>query len=191
MECLSIRETRSGSRKGRRPALEKPVAIRYNEAMGKKVYIDTTIVSYLTARPSRDLVIAAHQEATREFWPRLLSDLDPYISALVYGEASRGDPKQAEKRIEAIRPFPMLDIDDEVRALAEKIIDGKGVPDEYPEDALHVAVAAANGMDLLVTWNFAHINNPFTRPTIRQIIQGEGYPSPEICSPDELLEKDR
>jgi len=72
--------------------------------------------------------------------------------------------------------------------LAAKIIDGHGIPDEHPEDALHVAVAAVNGMDVLVTWNFAHLNNPFTRMMVRQIVQNEGYQCPELCSPDELLE---
>ena len=75
----------------------------------------------------------------------------------------------------------------EARLLAEKIIAGKGIPKEYPEDALHVAVAGANGMEVLVTWNFAHLNNPFTRLMIRQIVESEGYRSLEICSPDELL----
>ena len=158
--------------------------------MARKVYIETTVVSYRTARPSRDLVLAARQEATRELWPRLLTEYDTHISALVYQEASRGDPQEAGKRLEAIRPFAMLDIDSEAQALAEKIIEGKGIPEEHPEDALHVAVAAANGMELLVTWNFAHINNPFTRLIIRQSLENEGYRPPEICSPDELLGTD-
>ncbi len=158
--------------------------------MAGKVYIETTVVSYFTARPSRDLVIAARQEATRELWPRLLAGFETHISALVYHEAGQGDPQEAEKRLEAIKPFAMLDIDDEARALAEKIIEGRGIPEEHPEDALHIAVAAANGMELVVTWNFAHINNPFTRLIIRQILENEGYRPPEICSPDELLGTD-
>lgn len=159
--------------------------------MKKRIYIETTVVSYLTARPSRDVVVAGHQEATRELWPKLLSDFEPYISALVHQEAGRGDPEEARKRHEAITPFPMLDIDDEARALAEKIIAGKGIPEEFPEDALHVAVATVNGIEIVVTWNFAHLNNPFTRMMIRQIVENAGYQSPEICSPDELLESDQ
>ena len=159
--------------------------------MAKKVYIETTVVSYFVARPSRDLVVAARQEATRELWPKLAGAFETHISALVYQEAGRGDRQEAEKRLDAIKPFAMLDVDDEARALAAKIIGGKGIPEEYPEDALHVAVAAANGMELLVTWNFAHINNPFTRLIIRQILENEGYRPPEICSPDELLGTDR
>ena len=85
--------------------------------------------------------------------------------------------------------FVVLAIDDEARSLAEKIISEKGIPEEYPEDALHIAVAAVNGIDVMVTWNFAHLNNPFTRMMIRQIIENAGYQSPEICSPEELLEE--
>ncbi|MBE3097883.1 MAG: type II toxin-antitoxin system VapC family toxin [Planctomycetes bacterium] len=159
--------------------------------MKKRVYVETSVVSYFAAQPSRDLMIAGHQEATRELWPRLGVNYEPYISALVYQEAGKGDPGQAQRRLGAIGSFRMLAIDDEARTLAQKIIEGGGVPAERPEDALHVAVAAANGIDVIVTWNFAHLNNPFTRMIVRQIIENEGYQCPEICSPDELLEADQ
>lgn len=94
-------------------------------------------------------------------------------------------------RREAIESFAMLDVDDEARLLAEKIILQKAVPAEHPEDALHIAIAAVNGMDVILTWNFAHLNNPFTRKLVRQAIEGEGYECPEICSPEELLEADK
>ena len=156
--------------------------------MKRKLYIETTVVSYLTARPSRDLLVAGHQEATRELWPRLTKDYDTYVSALVYVEAARGDAEQAAKRLAAIKPFLMLDIDKDARMLASKIIAGKGIPREYPEDALHIAVAAINGIAVLVTWNFAHLSNPFTRMMVRQLVENQGYICPEICSPEELLE---
>jgi predicted nucleic acid-binding protein len=136
-------------------------------------------------------MIAGHQEATREIWPKLVNKYETYISALVYEEAGRGTREQAQKRLEVIKPFRMLDIDDEARTLAEKIIAGRGVPEEYPEDALHIAVAAVNGVEVLITWNFAHLNNPFTRMIVRQIVENEGYVCPEICSPEELLEDDK
>ena len=159
--------------------------------MKKRVYIETTVVSYLVARPSRDLIVAGRQQSTRELWPKLVSEFDTYISALVYQEAARGEAEQADKRLEVIKPFAMLDVHEEAQALAEKIIADKGVPQEHPEDALHVAVATVNGIQILVTWNFAHLNNPFTRSMIRDIVQEAGYACPEICSPDELLESDQ
>jgi hypothetical protein len=118
----------------------------------------------------------------------LASRYEAFISALVYEEARRGDPAKARMRLEAIKPFPMLDVDDEARDLAARIVAAGGVPQAYPEDALHVAVAAVNGMDLLVTWNFGHLINPFVRIKIRRIVESAGYQCPEICSPEELRE---
>ena len=159
--------------------------------MKKSIYLETTVVSYLTARPSRDIMIAGHQDATRELWPQLSVKYETYISALVFQEAGKGDPNQAGQRLVAVEGFPILDIDDEAWSLAEKIILRRAVPAEYPEDALHIAVAAVNGMEVILTWNFAHLNNPFTRRKVRQVVEGEGYECPEICSPEELLEVDK
>ncbi len=126
--------------------------------MKKRVYVETTVVSYFAAKPSRDIIIAGHQEATRELWPELSAKYETYISALVYNEARKGDPERASVRLAAIEPFPMLDIDDETRTLAEKIIANKGIPEEFPEDALHIAVAAVNGIEVMITWNIGHLN---------------------------------
>lgn len=158
--------------------------------MRKSVYIETTIVSYYVSEPSRDIIVAGHQEATREIWPELLVHFDTYISALVFQEAARGNAAKSQARLNAIKPFRMLDIDEDCRALAEKILSGKGIPSEYPEDALHIAIASVHRMDILLTWNFAHLNNPFTRLRIRRILEKDGYVVPEICSPEELLEAD-
>jgi len=159
--------------------------------MKKRVYIETTVVSYFAARPSRDIMVAAHQAVTRELWPELSAKYEPYISALVLEESRRGDPEQSRVRLSAIEQFPMLDINDEVRRLAEQIIANRGIPAECPEDALHIAVAAVNGMDVIITWNIGHLNNPFSRKTIRKVIESEGYECPEVCSPEELLEVDK
>lgn len=156
--------------------------------MKQKVYIETTVVSYYTGRGSRDLVIAARQEETRCIWPKLLAEFDTYVSALVYEEARFGDPDASQKRIDAILPFPVLDVDSDAEALAKKILEGNAVPEEYPEDAMHIAIAAINGMNVIVTWNFSHISNPFKKMMIRQVVENKGYPCPEICSPEELLE---
>ncbi|MGA2797010.1 MAG: type II toxin-antitoxin system VapC family toxin [Thermoguttaceae bacterium] len=154
----------------------------------KSVYVETTIVSYYAARPSRDVIVAARQEATRELWPRFFSGYECYISVLVSEEIGKGDEDQAALRLQDILAFQMLEIDKAARNLALKIIKGRGIPEEYPEDAFHIALAAVNGIDVLVTWNFAHLNNPFTRMMVRQIVENAGYQCPEICSPDELLE---
>jgi len=157
--------------------------------MKQKLYIETSVVSYLAARSSRDLIIAARQQATAELWPKLHSSgFTGYVSTLVHQEAQQGDPEQAQKRIGAISSLIVLDIDQEAQALAEKILAVGAIPAEYPDDALHMAVAAVNGIDVLITWNFAHLNNPIARIKIRQIVEDNGYQCPEVCSPEELLE---
>ena len=141
------------------------------------------------ARPSRDLLVAARQEATAELWSKLASSaFVGYVSTLVHQEAQQGDQDQARKRIQALFFLATLDVDQDAQALADQILAAKAVPAEYPDDALHMAVAAVNGMDALVTWNFAHLNNPIARMKIRQIVEDNGYRCPEVCSPEELLE---
>jgi len=155
--------------------------------MGAKVYIETSVVSYYAARPSRDVVVAGHQQATQDFWTRLGSDFEPLVSAVVLAESGEEDAEQAEERLQAIRSFRVIQITPEAEGLARQIITGGGIPAEYPEDALHIALATLGGVDFLATWNFSHINNPFTRMMIRQTVENEGYVCPEIASPDELL----
>ena len=156
--------------------------------MKPKVYVETTVASYFTGRATRDLMVAARQEETRALWPRLKSDFETYISALVFEEAGCGNEEQARKRLAAIEPFPVLDVDQDARDLAARLLADKAVPQKYPEDAVHIAVAAVNGIEILLTWNFAHINNPFKKMLIRQCVENAGYRCPEICSPDELME---
>ena len=158
----------------------------YTYRMENSVYIETTVVSYQCARTSRDVVLAARQQITADFWALLGSRYTPYVSALVINECTRGDPEQTTKRLAAIADFAILDIDREAEVLAQVIVREKGVPEAYPEDALHIAVAASNGISFVATWNFSHINNPATRKGIREIVERQGYECPEICSPEEL-----
>jgi predicted nucleic acid-binding protein len=154
--------------------------------MKQKVYIETSVVSYLVARPSRSIVIAAHQASTAQFWDSL-AEFEVYISDIVISEASKGDSSQAEKRLNALNNLLVLQLDDEAKELARKFIKFNVIPEKCPEDALHIAIAAVNGMDAIVTWNFKHINNPATRRAIREIVESQGWSCPELCSPEELL----
>ena len=154
--------------------------------MKQKIYIETSVVSYLVSSPSTNIVTAGHQSATRDFW-RTLSDFSVYISDIVIQESSKGDKFQAKNRLEALTGFPVLEIDDQTKELARLLLRGNAVPEKYPEDALHIAVAARHGIDVIVTWNFKHINNPFTRMMVRQLIENNGFVCPEICSPDEFI----
>ncbi len=154
--------------------------------MKLKIYIETSVVSYLVARPSKNVVIAAHQASTSDFWERL-DAYEVYVSDIVIQEASKGDEALSKSRIQKIENFQALEIDDEIKTIAQNLLINKVIPEKCPEDALHIAVAAANGMDAIVTWNFKHINNPFIRKRVRQLLQNIGWACPEICSPEEFL----
>lgn len=158
--------------------------------MKRKVYIESTVVSYFTGRPTRDLIISARQEETRAVWPRLLEEFDSFISALVVTECRDGNPEHSAKRVEAIKPFPILDATEEAEVLAERLLMEGAVPQSYPEDALHIAIASVSGMELILSLNFKHINNPFLFGKIRSVVEAGGYVCPEICSPEQLLENE-
>jgi hypothetical protein len=155
--------------------------------MKQRVYVETTIVSYLTARPSRDLILAAHQEVTREWWERRRADFDLFISQLVLDEAGRGDPEAAKRRVELLVGVASLQATDQVKGLARELLQTHALPQEALEDALHIALAAASGMDFLLTWNCRHIANAETAPAIRATIERSGFDPPVICTPDELI----
>jgi hypothetical protein len=155
--------------------------------MDQKVYLETSIVSYYTARPSRDLIIAARQEITHEIWPVLQDNYEIYISALVIQEASRGDKEAVKRRLHEVSHIPILKITQNVQEVARSLISDNAVSPEFEEDALHIAVACINGMDFLLTWNFSHINNAFKKTKIIKAIEKQGFIPPEICSPDEFL----
>lgn len=158
--------------------------------MKRKIYIESTVVSYYTGQPTRDLIISARQEETRALWPSLLTGFNSFISALVVMECRDGNPERAAKRVEAIAPFPVLDTTDEAEILAEHLLTEGAVPESYPEDALHIAIASVNGMELILSLNFKHINNPFLFGKIRSVVEAAGFVCPEICSPEQLLENE-
>ena len=155
--------------------------------MKETVYIETSVISYYTSKPSRDLVIAGRQEITREKWPKILGFFEAHISALVIQEAEQGDQNAAKERLEAISSLPILSISEQAEELAAILIKDGPIPPKSPEDALHIAVATVNGMDYLLTWNFTHINNAQMKSKIISIIEHHGYKCPIICSPEELL----
>ena len=115
---------------------------------------------------------------------------DLFTSELVTVEAAAGDRSAASGRLDVLREIPELPVDDETRTLATKLIEGGGVPASAPADALHIAIATVHGVDYLLTWNFRHIDNVATKPTIRAICAAEGYRCPEICTPLELLSEE-
>lgn len=157
--------------------------------MKSTVYIETTIPSYLTAWRSPELVMAANQEATRKWWDESRSSFELFISQLVIGEISNGDPDAVRRRIAVVENLQELALTDQAEALGAKLLVGAALPQKAKADALHIAVATVHGMDYLLTWNCTHIANAIMRPKIESICRAAGYEPPVICTPPELVEE--
>ena len=155
--------------------------------MKPKLYIETTIPSYLTAWPSRDLIIAGHQQITKEWLQKRRPAFDIYISQFVIDEAKAGEPDAARERMNAIKEFSALDITEEVKELAARIIASKIIPRKAATDAAHIAVATVHRMDFLMTWNCVHITNAVISKSVDMICQQYGFECPVICTPEELM----
>jgi hypothetical protein len=157
--------------------------------MNPKVYVETTVLSYLTALPSRDLVIAAHQQLTTEWWDgRRRFDL--FVFQEVLAEASRGDQLAASRRLAAAAGMSVLAATLEAQQLASALLDAAALPQKAAMDAIHVAIATVHGMDFLLTWNCAHIANAVVRPRIEQVCLRQGFRPPVICTPEELVDQE-
>ncbi len=152
-----------------------------------KVYVETSIPSYLTAWRSRDIVIAGNQETTKEWWDRR-DDFELFISEFVLVEVASGTPEAAERRLAVLNGIPEIEITAEVELIAQRLLSQASLPSRARVDALHIASAAMGGMDYLLTWNCAHIANPAFRGRIETVIRSFGYEPPIICTPLELLE---
>jgi len=157
-------------------------------AMKPSVYIETSVISHLTARPSRDVAVAAYQEITREWWRVARDRFALFVSELVVAEAGTGDPDAARARLETIETLPRLGATAKATELARHLLDLGAVPEEAGDDAAHIAIAVANGVDFLVTWNFRHIANATMRSRIEDVCRRSSYAPPVICTPNELLE---
>ncbi|SDX37246.1 type II toxin-antitoxin system VapC family toxin [Thiocapsa roseopersicina] len=154
--------------------------------MKSRVYIETSVISYLAARPSRDLIVAAHQQISQEWW-LVRHEWELSISALVISESRAGDANAARRRLELLDGLPTLHLTNDALELAQRLLAGAALPERAKEDALHIAVAAVHGADYLLTWNCKHIANASKRPLIEAICEAAGYQPPIICTPEELL----
>jgi len=146
-------------------------------------------VSYLTGRPSRDLIIAARQQETREWWENHRVNFEVFISQRVLDEAGEGNVYFAEARLSAVRDLPILDLSFDVFELTDHLVRTGTVPKEYPDDAVHISVAAVHGIDFLLTWNFKHLNNAIRKTGIEKQVRAFGYECPIICTPEELTKE--
>ena len=154
--------------------------------MSNVVYLETSIVSYLAARPSRDVITAGHQQTTHEWWAAERGNFSVCASPLVLREASAGDSLAASARLQWLRGIPLIAITPEAERLSELLIAHAALPARAVADALHIATAACHRTNFLLTWNCKHIANAVKRPLIERICRDAGFEPPILCTPDEL-----
>lgn len=153
-----------------------------------KVYVETTFVSYLTAWPSRDVVMHGHQQISREWWANRRDRFELCTSELVIQEASAGDTEAARERLEVLTTLPIIRSNPEAVELTKRILEAGAVPPKAAADAAHIALAAVYGIDFLLTWNCKHLANLVTRALIEDVCRAVGYKAPAIGTPEMLLE---
>jgi hypothetical protein len=152
-----------------------------------RVYVETSFVSMLAARPSRDVLAAANQAVSAEWWDKRRHGFDIVVSEFVAAEAERGHPEAARRRLDLIADLPSLQADSATFDLQAALIAGGALPASAEIDAFHVALAAVNGIEYLLTWNCRHIANATMRPRIESVCREHGFEPPIICTPAELM----
>ena len=154
----------------------------------ESVYLETTFISYLVSLPSRDLIVAAHQQVTTEWWTHKRSRYECYVSEIVFDEASVGDEKEIKKRLAIVEPLKLLDLTDDANELTKAILHSGVIPQNAVRDAAHIAVATVHEVDYLLTWNCKHIANAHILKKIETVCTQSGFSMPTICTPEELME---
>ena len=157
--------------------------------MKPKLYVETSIVSYLTARPSRDVVINANQQLAQEWWEKR-QYFDLFVSQIVIDEVSQGDASFAKKRLDLIQDFPLIEFNDESKDLAKEILRQNVLPPKAALDVFHIALTTVHQLDFLLTLNCKHIANAFIFRRIEKICRQFGYEPPIVCTPQEILQKE-
>lgn len=157
--------------------------------MKRKVYLETSVVSYLTARPSKNVIEAGHQQSTYLFWDRR-EQFTLSASELVLRECAAGDPDAAQRRIAALEGIQLLEVTRESLELAKGLVSAGIVPAKASEDALHICIATVHFVDYLLTWNCRHIANPEMQARIAEHFRSSGLFLPFICTPEELMGDD-
>ena len=154
-----------------------------------KVYVETSVISYLTSRMSRDLIVAGHQQITQEWWSNRHGKFELFVSQPVLEEASVGDQEAAQQRLSVLVDLPLLEITETALTLAKDLVRLGPLPQKAEVDALHIGIAVTNRVDYLLTWNCKHLANAALRRRIERVCRARGYDPIIICTPEELLEE--
>lgn len=155
--------------------------------MKPTVYLESSIISYLTARPSRDVMTLALQQFTLDWWTTRRHEFQLVASELVVKEVAAGDPAAARLRLDLLKGIPLVDISETAIRLAEVLVREARLPERAGADSLHIATAACHGIEYLLTWNSKHIANAEYRPRVERSCRKAGYEPPVLCTPDELM----
>lgn len=153
-----------------------------------RIYIESTIPSYLAARPARDLLQAARQQLTHDWWNYKRHEHDFFTSEVVLEEISFGEPEMASNRLHLLNNVPVLLANDHAQELTASILSSGVLPPAADRDAAHIALATCYNMDILLTWNCRHIANAVIQSRLRKIVETRGWQLPVLCTPEELLE---
>ena len=151
------------------------------------VYLETSVFGYLASRPCSDIIFASNQLLTLQWWNDHRERFDLFVSQAVVDECSAGDSVAAGERLVFLDEIPVFAINSETQILAQDLLRRVGLPPKAAIDAVHIAAAAQNKMDYLLTWNCKHIANPSFRRKIEQVLEDNGFMSPVICTPQELI----
>lgn len=154
--------------------------------MKRKIYVETSVISYLTARPSKTIIGAAHQQITQAWW-ETRSEFELFVSDVVLDECADGNTEAAQRRVNAIKDIPLLEVTEPAVEVARELILRSIVPRKAAQDALHIAVATIHGMDCLLTWNCRHIANIDIQRNVAHYLESIGLLLPIMCTPEELL----
>ena len=153
------------------------------------VYLETSVISYYCSRPSRDLIVAAHQQITCDWWEnRLGADLLPVLSDEVIEEISQGDADVAARRMAAVADMKLLAATEDVRVTAQWFADALRLPAAVFADAIHIAFSVVYRCDYLATWNCRHIAGASAQDIIENVCLDRHLHRPRICTPEQLME---
>lgn len=156
--------------------------------MNKSVaYLETSFVSYLTGWVSPHPEAARRQSLTWKWWEEEGDKWQCVVSQAVLDEVKLGNLEAAQRRLECIEGLEVSRTTDEAWSLMETLVAAHALPEKARTDALHVAMAAVRGVDLLLTWNCRHIANPVMLPKIYSTLEKAGYKCPAIATPGQLL----
>ncbi len=158
-------------------------------AIKPTVYVEASVISYLTSLPSRDSLVLSRQEATRQLWNEHLDDFEFIVSDIVVGEIRKGDEKEVQRRLKAIADFKILDESSAADNLTQLLMDAGAVPQNSRSDAQHISIATVYSLDYLISWNFKHIVNETKRQHIDRVCRTAGYTPTNICTPSNLIEE--